>query len=80
MAKQVTYCRFHQSVQIPSVGEIGNSLPNQSKTFRSLSMAEGPNGIILNINSVSAVIPYANVIVYATGEELPAPPKAAKSS
>lgn len=67
--RKVTHARFHQSVFIPVVGEMGNTLPSKTKTLKTLEMNEGPNGIEVLANSTKVVIPFANVVIYSYVDE-----------
>ena len=44
MSKKVTYAKLHAGVFIPTVGNLSDTLPPQSKTLQELTMTTQPNG------------------------------------
>lgn len=64
--RKVSHAKFHQTVYVPGVGEIGSTLPSANKNYPGLDMAT--DGITLrasfrtNSGSISVEIPCANII------------------
>lgn len=75
MSKRITYVNFHQGLFVPGLGNIGNTLPSQSKHF-DLSMRAAVEGVDIAISYGSTqknvLVPWPNVVL-ATYEEDPTP-------
>lgn len=78
MNRKVTFVRFHQGLHLPSVGNVGDSLPGNSKTYSKLDMWAYSAGLQIDIayagRSTCILVPWANVIVAELGPEQPKEP------
>lgn len=45
MNRKVLYARFYESVYVPQIGEVGNTLPSPTKTLDNLHMTVTPIGL-----------------------------------
>lgn len=71
MNRKVNFARFHQSLHLAGIGEIGPTLPSTSKTIPGLNMTETDSGIQVITQARRFVVPYANVVIYSYDEESP---------
>lgn len=60
--RKVTYAKFHQSLFIPGIGTLGDSLPSPVKAFDT-SMETSAEGLYIKINTAEAIVPWANVVL-----------------
>lgn len=70
--KEVAFARFHQVLEIPGIGSLGNTLPTQAKTL-DLKMYHDDDGLLVRIgyrNQINGLvskselmIPWANVVI-----------------
>lgn len=73
MNKKVTYARFHQSVYVPGLGELGTVLPPQHKTLDNVTMTSTDHGLHvtsgLKGRGVEFLIPSANIVIMVLAPE-----------
>lgn len=67
--RTVLYALFHQSIFIPRIGHLGNSLPSVNKTLPDLKMFHTPEGVRLEIKGRTFVLPWPNVVTAEIGPE-----------
>ena len=71
MNRHVTLARFHQSIHVPGVGELGNTIPIASKAAsRNWKMRTESQGLHVDVNGIEILVPWANVVMAQLGEEI----------
>lgn len=68
MTRKVKFARFHQSIHLAGLGDMGPTLPNPTKTVPDLDMEECFSGIQVLAKGIRFVVPYANVVIYSYEE------------
>ncbi len=68
MNRKINFARFHQSLHLAGLGEMGNTLPSPQKKILNLKMCESAGGVQVEIGANRFVVPYANVVVYTYEE------------
>ncbi len=63
MKRIIKYAKFHQSLFIPGLGELGVSLPTQVKRIPDLKMSTDGNTLEVTANGNALLIPLTNVVV-----------------
>lgn len=76
MAKKVASARFHSSIWIPGLADLGDTLPSKNKTLVGLKMlfgtVDGIDGLHVETRSIKFTVPSTNCkyVVYEPGESL----------
>lgn len=65
----VTYAKFHQGIFIPSLGELGVTLPSSSKTIPNLAMHTEDGGMVIRANGITILVPYGNIVMMSLGKD-----------
>lgn len=76
MSKKVVFARFHASIHIPGIGEIGMNLPKMGYTIHNLAMNLEENGSLLVRwgDGESVTVGAANILVATHPKEEPPKP------
>jgi hypothetical protein len=61
MSRKVKHLKAHSSLFIPGLGNLTDSLPNQSKSLPGLEMVLRAEGVEVKCKNICALIPLANI-------------------